>query len=366
MSRRGRFGRYNRYNVWPEYKSVSTLKAEAKKHLKKLQEKGQKLEPVDNITGRKIARTFWGERWCKHLECFSDYSNRLPRGRSYVRNGTVIHLEIQKGKVLACVSGSSIYNVTINIKPISTKKWKVIRKSCTGRIGSLIELLQGKFSDSVMEIVTDPKTGIFPQIDDIDLKCSCPDWATMCKHVAAVLYGVGARLDEQPELLFKLRGVDHEELISTEAMTEAMAGETEKVSKKRLASRKKLQASDISDVFGIDTDQPILPVKRKKTKKPVKATRAASSKKTKKTAVKKPLARKPVTGKMVDNYIKKSGLSVKDFAKFISVTPATIYNWKRKKGSLNIREVGDERRLREALSGKIELLNSFRDIFKKG
>jgi uncharacterized Zn finger protein len=211
-----------------------------------LRKKGVDIQPVV-IEGRKIAKTFWGEAWCDHLESFSDYANRLPRGRTYVRNGSVCHLEVNQGEVLAKVAGSELYNLRIQIKTLPAKKWSVIKERCAGQIGSLLELLQGKLSDHVMQVVTDRNEGLFPLPGEISLKCDCPDWAVMCKHVAAVLYGVGARLDQQPELLFKLRGVDHEELIAADAEA-AMSAATSRGTSKRLAD------GELSDVFGIDLD----------------------------------------------------------------------------------------------------------------
>jgi len=194
---------------WRPYVPVATRRRKAQREMDKLRKRGLDVQPV-MIEGRKIARSFWGGAWCTHLEKFSDYSNRLPRGRTYVRNGSVCHLEVETGQVRAMVSGFKIYNVTVDVKPLPAKRWRDLKKSCTGRIGSLLDLLQGKLSDGVMQVVTDRDQGLFPLPREIRFKCDCPDWAVMCKHVAAVLYGVGARLDERPELLFQLRGVDHE------------------------------------------------------------------------------------------------------------------------------------------------------------
>ena len=168
----------------------------AMKKMDALRKKGVDIQPVE-IDGRKIAKTFWGEAWCDHLESFSDFENRLPRGRTYVRNGSVCHLAIAKGQIEAKVSGSELYNVKVDIKTLPGKKWTAIKGRCSGQIGSLLELLQGRLSDHVMEVVTDRKEGLFPLPGEMSFKCSCPDWAVMCKHVAAVLYGVGARLDTQ-------------------------------------------------------------------------------------------------------------------------------------------------------------------------
>lgn len=231
---------------WRPYVSVAERRRRAMKKMDALRKKGTDVQPVE-IDGRKIAKTFWGEAWCNHLESFSDYANRLPRGRTYVRNGSVCHLAVGKGEIEAKVSGSELYTVRIAIKTLPPKKWKEVKRCCTGQIGSLIELLQGNLSDQVMEVVTDQQNGLFPLPGEISLKCSCPDWATMCKHVAAVLYGVGARLDHKPELLFKLRGVDHEELIAADTEAAVSAATTS-------GKSKRLAAGDLSDVFGIDLD----------------------------------------------------------------------------------------------------------------
>ena len=209
---------------WRPYVSVAERRRKAAKKMDALRKKGVDVQPVE-IAGRKIAKSFWGEAWCGHLESFSDFANRLPRGRTYVRNGSVCHLAVAKGRVEAKVSGSELYDVKIEITTLPHKQWSAIKGRCGGQIGSLLELLQGRLSDHVMAVVTDRQDGLFPSPKEISLKCSCPDWAVMCKHVAAVLYGVGARLDTKPELLFLLRGVNHEELIEADAEA-AVAGAT--------------------------------------------------------------------------------------------------------------------------------------------
>ena len=201
------------------------------KKMASLRKKGIDIQPVE-IDGRKIAKTFWGEAWCDHLESFSDYANRLPRGRTYVRNGSVCHLEITKGEIEAKVAGSELYTVDGSAsRPCRQRNGVRSSSDAPGKIGSLLELLQGKLSDQVMQIVTDRKEGLFPLPSEISFRCDCPDWAVMCKHVAAVLYGVGARLDASPELLFTLRGVDHEELIAADAEAAVSAATTSGKSK---------------------------------------------------------------------------------------------------------------------------------------
>jgi len=229
---------------WRPYVPVAQRRAQAILKMEKLRKKGVNIQPV-RIDGRQIVRTFWGRAWCEHLEKFSDYENRLPRGRSYVRNGSVCHLDIQKGRIAAKVSGSEIYDIQVTIKPLPKDKWRRVKDSCAGQIGSLLELLQGRLSDHVMTVVTDKDRGLFPRPGEISLDCSCPDWADMCKHVAAVLYGVGARLDQQPDLLFVLRGVDHSELVAADAAKAVVA-------RIRKTRQRTLDESELSEVFGID------------------------------------------------------------------------------------------------------------------
>jgi uncharacterized Zn finger protein len=199
--------------AWGDYVSVAKKRRQAEAKIAALRKKGRSLAPV-KIEGRKIATTFWGQSWCANLERYSDYASRLPRGRSYVRNGLVIDLQIAKGKVTAMVSGSELYEVEIAIAPVAAKRWKGICRECAGTIDSLIELLQGRLAKGVMDRVCREGDGLFPQPSEIKLSCSCPDWADMCKHVAGALYGIGARLDTQPRLLFELRGVDESELVA--------------------------------------------------------------------------------------------------------------------------------------------------------
>jgi len=202
------------YDGWRPYVRVAERRAKAERKLASLRKKGQAVSPV-RIEGRTIARSFWGKAWCTNLERYSDFASRLPRGRTYVRNGSVVDLQIAKGAVRAMVSGSELYTVEVDIAPASAKRWKAICRDCAGSIDSLVELLRGRLSERVMDRVCREGDGLFPSPGEIDLNCSCPDWADMCKHVAAVLYGIGARLDASPELLFKLRGVDETELLAS-------------------------------------------------------------------------------------------------------------------------------------------------------
>jgi uncharacterized Zn finger protein len=263
---------------YPPYVPVSKRREKAAKKIAKLNKQGKKINPI-TIEGRNIAHSFWGKAWCDNIDTYQDYNNRLPRGRSYVRNGAVIDLNIKKGCVDALVSGSSLYTVKISISKIATDLWQALIKKCTGHIDSVIELLQGKFSKSVMAFMVGKQKGLFPQTNEITLSCSCPDSASMCKHVAAVLYGVGNRLDGKPELLFLLRQVDHLDLITS-------ASSSEKFMPAVKQANVALDESELSALFGIDIAQNKKKAIDAKIEKKSVAIKETFRKKTKRTAKK--------------------------------------------------------------------------------
>ncbi len=233
---------------WRPYVPVAERRRNAALEVARLRKKGRPVSPV-LTQGRIIARSFWGKAWCDNLEAYSDFANRLPRGRTYVRNGSVIHLQVASGTVSALVSGSELYRVSVTIKPLPRPRWLAVVKECAGKIDSLVELLQGKFSRRVMEVLIRPQTGLFPSPRDISFECSCPDWAAMCKHVAATLYGVGARLDQEAELFFRLRRVDQTELLTEAGRGTALAAGQD-------GKRRRIAESALADVFGIEIDAP--------------------------------------------------------------------------------------------------------------
>jgi uncharacterized Zn finger protein len=265
---------------------------------------GGDVQPV-LIDGRTIARSFWGKGWCSHLESFSDYANRLPRGRTYARNGSVCHLEIGEGRVTAIVSGSRAtpYRVAITIEPLTQPHWAAIRSRCSGQINTVLELLQGHISNAVMATVSNRHDGLFPQPGQMQLSCSCPDWATMCKHVAASLYGVGHRLDAQPELLFTLRGVDPLELITTEI---TLATPHDGVADDALGEDR------LSDIFGIELDDDL------DGPADFRAPFEAS-------------------GPSVARLRAATGLSLAAFARALNVSPGSVSRWESATGPLTLR-----------------------------
>jgi uncharacterized Zn finger protein len=232
------------YYEWRPYVSVAQRRKNAAREMQKLRKQGQRVSPVV-IEGRTIARTFWGKAWCENLERYSDYENRLPRGRTYVRNGSVVDLQIGAGRADAMVSGSRIYRVAVEVGAVPPDRWASVCADCAGTIDSLVELLQGRFDKGVMERLCQPGTGLFPSPAEVQFSCSCPDWASMCKHVAAVFYGIGARLDACPELLFRLRRVDETELV-------AKAGAGLSMPKAGPAKARVLPAEGLSEMFGIE------------------------------------------------------------------------------------------------------------------
>lgn len=242
------------YGGWAPYVPVAERRRRAEREMAKLRKKGHLVSPV-RIEGRTIARTFWGKAWCDTLESYRDYENRLPRGRTYVRNGSVIDLQIAPLQVKALVSGSEIYSVTISITSLPEAQWQSLCQGCAGGIDSLVELLQGRFSKAVMERLCRQDVGLFPKPSEIRFACSCPDGAWMCKHVAAVLYGVGARLDAMPELLFRLRDVDEKDLLASVAPAVPLTSTGP-------AGENILADEDLSALFGLDLageGSPLLP-----------------------------------------------------------------------------------------------------------
>ena len=293
--------RYSGYSMFPQSKSKGERIADAAKKQKALEKKGVKLSPVI-LEGSKIAATFWGKAWCKNIESYHDDENRLPRGRSYVRSNSVIDLQIAPGVVRAQVMGSSLYRIEITIKPVAKKHWEAIRAACSGKIGSLVALLRGTFSGEVMEVMTRHDEGLFPKPAEISLKCSCPDGAYMCKHVAAAMYGIGSRLDTQPELLFLLRGVDSADLIASAA--EAPVADSAAAEGETLAS------DELAAVFGVDFEAaqaaveiPASPAKKprgrpKKAAAPVVEVSSPKKPRGRPKKVAAPVARAPVPKKL--------------------------------------------------------------------
>jgi uncharacterized Zn finger protein len=228
------------YGGYPRYVPVGERRAKAMLQAKKLEKRGRVLEPV-RPEGKGIASSFWGKAWCKNLESYMDFSNRLPRGRSYLRSGAVVDLRLGEGQIAALVAGGSLYEVSVRIDKLAPKRWGAIIKRCAGRIDSVVEILRGRLPETVLQALVDRRAGLFPAPREIDFTCSCPDYASLCKHIAAVLYGVGARLDKRPELFFTLRSVALEDLVAKSALRAAPAKDA-------------LDRGALEGIFGIELD----------------------------------------------------------------------------------------------------------------
>jgi uncharacterized Zn finger protein len=241
---------------FPAYVSAADRREAAALHAAKLSRKGRRLAPVTpSGRGRALATTFWGRAWCDNLAAYAELANRLERGRRYLRGGLVIDLQISPGTVTALVSGSEIYEISVSIQPMARQRWKAVVARAAGRIDSVVELLAGRFDEGVMAHVCKQETGLFPAPAEITCACTCPDgfgggW--ICKHIAATLYGVGVRLDEDPELLFRLRRVSAADLVAR-----ATRGLTTSAPAK--SGRRAIAGDKLSAVFGIELDAAAAP-----------------------------------------------------------------------------------------------------------
>jgi uncharacterized Zn finger protein len=236
------------WDRYPEYVSAAKKKANANKALAKLKKKNPNTRPVI-ISGNKIAKTWWGSAWNNNLESYADYTNRIGRGRTYVRNGSVLDLQIEPESVTAIVAGSrsTPYTVRVDISALPTTKWTKITEICARSIANIDELVQGRFPTELTTLFTQKGEGLFPSTKEIKFSCTCPDWAYMCKHVAAVLYGIGARFDEDPTLFFKLRNIEIEALIK-KSIDEKMENMLKNSDKK---TTRVMKDADIGSLFGI-------------------------------------------------------------------------------------------------------------------
>ena len=332
---------------YPRYVPVDEQRARTVSEIHGLRARGVRVQPIE-LRGRTIARNFWGRRWGEHLESFSEYAARLAHGRAYVRNGSICHLAIEPGAVDAMVVGSALHHVSIRIRQLEGPAWTAIRRACAGRIGSVIELHQGLLPDHVAAVLTHRDAGLFPQPGEIVSSCECKDRATMCMHAAAVLSGVGSRLDDSPELLFLLRGVNEVELLSAEP---APSGDGVAAGTPGLAMRNGMtpnaaagvalavdgaagfEASATESPDAIDTPTPPRRVKKTLTYRP--PTPAAGLPQAAPTAVNEEVSFEP-TGELVAELRERCGCSIAEFADLLQVTPTTVRRWENTTGALNL------------------------------
>lgn len=288
------------HETWPEYVPVARRREVAQRQVGLLRRLGIRVQPVQ-VRGSQVASSVWGKAWCSHLESFSDFSNRLPRGRSYVRHDAVVHLELDTGMIRAFVHGTETYYVEIAIRTLTAERWQDICRRCRGRIDSLLALLEGRIDHEVMAVVADRRQGLLPMPGEIDFACSCPDRARMCKHVAATLYGVGHRLDTEPGLLFELRGVSPDDLLGGAAVGRPAAHDDD------------LGDDDLAAIFGIEMDDGPIAT-------PAEATAATGE----------------MTAEDVQALRCRLGDTLPAFAVRVGVTPATVARWEKQRGPLRL------------------------------
>ncbi len=334
---------------YPRYVPVDAQRARTVSEMNRLVASGVKVQPVE-LRGRTLASSFWGRRWCEHVESFSEYAARLAHGRAYLRNGSVCHLSIEPGGVDALVIGSALHHVAVRIRRLESAAWMAIRTACAGRVGSLLELREGRLSEELSEVFTDRDSGLFPHAGDIVASCDCGDTTTMCKHAAAVLSGIGRRLDERPELLFLLRGVDETELIVREAARSrdtVAAGSVESVAANGAATSNAVESRAVnttgpaeSKAFPADASRSIptatasRPVKKTLTwRDPI---RAGARRRSTPSDLADEAGGFAPTGELVADLRAQCGCPVAEFAALIQVTPTTVRRWEATRGALNL------------------------------
>lgn len=191
MTKRRSRSYYDDY--WPHYEPTRPIEADG---IKAKSQRG------------KFVTSWWADKWINALKRLMD-SGRLGRGRSYARKGQVLEIDIKAGKVAARVQGSrpSPYKVSIELKPLSDKQWANVLDALAEQAIFAAQLLNEEMPNDIEQVFDQAKVSLFPQSKgDLNTKCSCPDWANPCKHVAAVYYLLGERFDADPFLLFELRG----------------------------------------------------------------------------------------------------------------------------------------------------------------
>ena len=321
---------------YPRYVPVDAQRARTLSEINRLVASGVKVQPVE-LRGRTLASGLWGRRWCEHVESFSEYAARLAHGRACLRNGSVCHLSMEPGGVDAMVIGSALHHVTLRVRRLEAAAWTAMRAACAGRIDSVVELREGRLPDDVAEMVTDRDSGLFPQPGDIVASCDCGDTTVLCKHAAAVLWGIGSRLDERPELLFLLRGVDETELIA--AAEPALSRDPVAAGGLESGATQRRTALKSADSVSLNAPRPA--EFKASLSAPPSAGSAAPSRPVKKTLTYRPpgasdarrrrtpsdLAGEAAgfvpTGAMVTDLRERCGCSVAEFADLIQVTPTT-------------------------------------------
>lgn len=229
--------------------SAEAIQAKLEKKIARRRQEGEPLQSLLPNAKRDLCTTFWGQAWNRHLVAHAQYQGAMSPARTALRRGQVMDLQITPGEARSVVAHHDLWEVHIHIKPLDEETWSELKTACAGKIGSLLELLDGKLSDEVMREVTHTEHGLFPSPGEIRCRCTCEDESDLCRHSAATLYGVGVKLDESPALLFELRQVNPAELSA--AVTSSM-GEWDLPD--FAINAEDLPMGDLSALFGIDLE----------------------------------------------------------------------------------------------------------------
>ena len=333
---------------YPRYLSIGARRATTLPEMRRLRERGVRVQPVEGV-GQAMARDFWGRRWCERLDTFARDEARLPLGRTLVRNGSVCHLEIRPGVVEAMVAGSALFRTVVRIRAMDPTARREMARACAGRVGSVPELLRGALPEDVIEAVAGSARGVLPWREEIDSECGCPDGKALCRHAAAALYGVGRRLDAEPELLFRLRNVDEAELVATAT-----------------APKRAFSHHDPEDAPGPESAPALVSPPADLPDDPIPAGTGRSGPAGADAAPEHPDAGPAApadedgdedgdefrpTGAFIRGLRRSSGFSVAEFAALLRVSAATVRRWEAAPGALTLRS-----RPRDALETLLEAI----------
>lgn len=195
---------------------AADLEAQARRELIELKSAGEEVRPVVGTT-RKLAAHFWGSAWMKHLALCESGGWSLSAGRTLLRHGCVLDLQLEAGLIRARVMEERLHDVEIALDPLDGERLEELRTICSGKIDSLVPLLEGTLDDALLATLCNAETGLLPEPGAWHMSCTCPDWSEPCPHAAAAIYAAGILIDAEPSLLFRLRQVSPEDLLQSPA-----------------------------------------------------------------------------------------------------------------------------------------------------
>ncbi len=216
---------------------AAELETLAAARLAELQAAGEELHPVVSRS-RALVSHFWGKAWMRHLAACEAGGLCLAPGRTLLRHGCVLDVQLAPGLIRARVSTQRLEEVELHLAPLDEERQAELVQLCQGRIDSLVSLMEGRVDETVLAPLCDPQLGLLPEPADWRMHCSCADWAEPCPHAAAAIYAAGVLIDADPSLLFTLRSLDPATLLRPTAQAEASD----------------FAAGDLGKLFGIELD----------------------------------------------------------------------------------------------------------------